>query len=269
MLRVICSGLCCLLGASICTSSNAVELVGHRGSSYIAPENTLTSFQLAWKEKADAVEIDVHLSRDGKLMVSHDGNTKRTAGVDMNISDATFATLRKLDVGSWKGSQYKGEKIPTLEEVLATIPAKGKLFIEIKCGKEAVPTVKSAIDQSGHRRQVVIIGFGLDTMAVAKAAMPDVPVYWLSSSKVDEDMITSAKNSNLDGLDLYSSVITPDAVKAIKAAGLGLYAWTVDDVAEARRLTELGVAGITTNRPGWLRRELTQEAKVTMRGTTK
>ena len=256
MLRVICSGLCCLLSTGICAPENAVELIGHRGSSYTAPENTLASANLAWQEKADAVEIDIHLSKDGKLMLSHDGNVKRTSGVDINISDATFTVLRRLDVGSWKSSDYAGERMPTLQEALSTIPIGRKLFIEIKCDKKAVPVLQRVLDVSGRRKQVVIIGFDLDTMAAAKAAMPDVPVYWLSGSPVDENMIASVKENKLNGLDLHYSVITADAVKAIKAAGLGLYAWTVNDPVEAARLVSLGVDGITTDRPGWLRNEL-------------
>ena len=101
-------------------------IVGHRGSSKIAPENTAAAANLAWSQGADAVEIDVHLTADNKIVAIHDKNTKRTAGVNHVVSETPYATLKELDVGSWKGQTYKGEPIPLLEDIVSMIP-KGRM----------------------------------------------------------------------------------------------------------------------------------------------
>src|SRR5438445_6957075 len=110
-----------------------MEIIAHRGASYDAPENTLASVKLAWEQKADAVEIDVHLSKDGSIVVIHDANTSKVAGVRKRVSDQTLAELKGLDVGRWKGPKWASERIATLDEVLATVPERKRLFIEIKC----------------------------------------------------------------------------------------------------------------------------------------
>src|SRR5215218_7394628 len=84
----------------------AVEIVGHRGASFDAPENTLASVKLAWEQKADAAEFDVFLSKDGKIVVIHDANTKRVAGVDKPVVQQTLEELRTLDVGKWKNPKF-------------------------------------------------------------------------------------------------------------------------------------------------------------------
>ena len=126
-------------------------LLAHRGESFIAPENTLAAFKLAWEKHAEAVELDVYLTHDNKIVVMHDAKTGRTAGTDLVLKDTDSAELRKLDVGKWKGEQYAGEKVPFLEEALATIPPRGRLLVEIKCGPELLPFLRDVLDKSGKR----------------------------------------------------------------------------------------------------------------------
>ncbi|MEW6306614.1 MAG: glycerophosphodiester phosphodiesterase family protein, partial [Verrucomicrobiota bacterium] len=117
--------VCFLLLAGFSATSGAVEIIAHRGASYDAPENTMASVKLGWKQKADGVEIDIWLTKDGKIILLHDENTKRTTGVDKKVHEQTFDELRRQDAGSWKDPKFKGEKLPTLDEVLKTVP-KGK-----------------------------------------------------------------------------------------------------------------------------------------------
>ena len=105
-----------------------VTIVAHRGSSRIAPENTLPAFELAWEEGADAIEGDFHLTRDGHIVCIHDDDTKRVAGKSVLIRDSTLDELRKLDVGLYRGEKYKEAFIPTIEEVFSTIPAGKKIL---------------------------------------------------------------------------------------------------------------------------------------------
>lgn len=245
----------------------AVEIVAHRGASHDAPENTLPAVKLGWEQNADAVEIDVFLSKDGKSVVIHDEDTERTAGVKKRVDQQTLAELRALDAGRWKGEQFAGTRIPTLEEVLATVPAGKRLFIEIKCGPEILPELQTVLDHSGKRGRVVIISFGFDVVEQAKKRFPEAPVYWLYHFSEEEkkaygnpslaDLIAKAQSAGLEGLDLnYRGPFGKEFIEQLTAAGMKLYVYTVDSPEDARRLTAIGVAGITTNRPAFLREAL-------------
>lgn len=244
----------------------AVEIIAHRGASHDAPENTLASVKLAWEQNADAVEIDVLLSRDGRIVVIHDKDTKRVAGVDRKVVDQTADELRALDAGAWKSPKWKGERVPLLAEALATIPAGKRMFVELKTGAEIVPELVKVITASGKQpEQIVIISFQLDACAASKRALPAHEVALISGFKKSATqpaptvagLIRQATAAKLDGLDLDARGPLDDAAaRAIRAAGLKFYVWTVDDAAQARKLKTLGVDGITTNRPGWMREQL-------------
>ena len=120
-------------------SAGATEIIGHRGASYDAPENTLASVKLAFEQGADASEIDIYLTKDNRIIALHDKTTKKTTGKDWKPGDRTLAELASLDAGSWKDKKYAGERIPTLEALLDTIPEGRKLVIEIKSDPEILP----------------------------------------------------------------------------------------------------------------------------------
>lgn len=242
---------------------SSVKVIGHRGASYHAPENTLASVALCYEMNADASEIDVHLSADQRIMVIHDDNTQHTSGQNFKISNTQSQVLRTLDVGRFKGEEFAGEKIPFLEEVLDLIPPGRLLFVEIKCGPEVLPALERVIAASGKRKQIVIIGFGLDTMAEAKKKFPDLPVYWLRGTVQDKETkrslphdpewIKMVRERKLDGLNVHFAGLDENYARQVRKAGLGLYVWTVNDPIEALRMKSLGVDGITTDRPGWMR----------------
>ena len=256
--------LLCLLivGTSGCT--NSVQIISHRGASYLAPENTMASVMLGWEKRAD-VEVDVYLSKDNHIVVIHDKTTKRTAGKELIVSDTTSVELRRLDVGSFKAEEFKGEQIPFLVDVVDTIPPGRSLYIEIKCGPEILPYLRELIAESGKVSQIVIIGFNLDTVAMSKELI-DVPTYWLKGTAKDKEtdqwiphdlqLVHMARSKGLDGLDVHYAGVTGEFADAVKASGQKLYVWTVDDPEEAIRLIGLGVDGITTNRPAWLREQI-------------
>jgi glycerophosphoryl diester phosphodiesterase len=250
----------------------AVDIVGHRGASYEAPENTMAATNLAWRENADAVETDIYLGKDGKLIVFHDKTAKRTAGRDVPIGGMTQAESRELDAGSWKAPKYKGEKIPLLEEQIASIPAGKRLLVEIKVGPEIVPELSRVLQQMrANEKNITIISFNFDTLKEVRKQLPRLPTLWLvghpapnaktsATAKqppgVDE-MIRNARAEKLTGLDLqHTWPLSRADVNKIKAAGLELHVWTVNDVAVAKHWIELGAASITTDRPGWLREQL-------------
>lgn len=249
-----------LLWLAACPAFSQTQIVAHRGASYLAPENTVAAANLGWKLNADAVEIDIHLSKDGEVVVCHDHTTKRTGGQDLVIAETNAKDLRKLDVGEWKDPKYKGEKIPFISEVFETVPKGKKLVVEIKCGPEVLPALKKAVAASGKADQTIFIAFGWETILATKEAFPSNACYWLSSKKegLSERMEEAAK-LGLDGVNLHYRIVDQDVMALADQLELDVLCWTVDDPEEAKRLVDLGIMAITTNRPAWLLEQL--EAK--------
>jgi glycerophosphoryl diester phosphodiesterase len=246
---------------------SAVQWIAHRGASYDAPENTLSAFKLGFEQKADVVECDIYLTKDGKIIIMHDGDTLRTTGATNKIAKTDSSVILKLPAGNWGKFQNQGFKdtVPTLEQALALVPDGKKLIIEIKTGPEIIDELQKVLKASGKKpAQTPIISFNYDSCKAAKARMPELEVSYLASadSKTKqfppvEELIAKAKAGNLDGLDLnYGFPIDKAFVKKVHAAGLKLYTWTVDDPAIAKKEIEAGVDGITTNRPEWMRQQV-------------
>ena len=250
------------LPASVIAGGVMPEIIAHRGASFDSPENTLAALKLAWEQKAEGSEFDIYLTKDGKIAVIHDSSTKRTGGEAMVVAKSNWDDLRKLDVGVWKSAQYAGEKIPSLEEMLSNVPAGKKVFVEVKCGPEVVPEMLRVIAASKLKpEQTPVISFKADVIAAVKQARPELPAYWLvglgKKAPTVEAVIAKAREIKADGLDLSATeVLTKDYAAAIKKAGLKLYVYTVNDPAVARRMADIGVDGITTDRPMWLREQL-------------
>ncbi len=232
-------------------------IIAHRGSSFVAPENTVAAANLAWQQNADAVELDIYLSKDNRVVVMHDSNTKRTTGQDYKIAETSSEILRTLDAGMWKSEQYKGEKIPFLEEMIATVPDGKKMVIEIKCGVEVLPALKTVVNQSDKKKQLVFIAFGWETILATKKLFPKNECFWLSSSATDVQAKLNEKDiRKLDGINLGYKIIDEKVALQAKSKKLDLLAWTVDDPLEAKRLAALGVKAITTNKPDLIREVL-------------
>jgi glycerophosphoryl diester phosphodiesterase len=247
-------------------ASRPVEIVGHRGASFDAPENTLAAFDLAWGQKADAIECDVYLTKDKQVVAIHDPDLKRVARVNRKVADLTLAELRKIDVGTWKDKKFAKERVPTLAEVLETVPRGKRVFIEVKTGTEIMPWLLQIIDKAVLKpEQMAVISFNDEVIEFMENSRPVLKTYWVLNlkpkkgerPKTTEFLIDKAKKMRTDGLDVSAGPeVTEEFVKAVKDAKLELYAWTVNDPSEAKRLIGLGIDGITTDRPGWLREQL-------------
>jgi glycerophosphoryl diester phosphodiesterase len=245
-------------------------IVAHRGESYDAPENTLASMQLAWERGAQAIETDIRLSSDHQIVAIHDDNTLKTAGKDCPVDAQTFAQLRELDAGSYKGEKWTGEKIPTLTEILQTIPPEGKISIEIKAGLEIIQPLAEILSQSQlNPQQICLIAFDFEVLIAARSTFPSFRTHWLIDLKNTPDnrgtslerAIHTAQQNHVTGLDIGVHIDPENTqninwVKGVKKAGLELYAWTVNDVALAKNLIDAGIDGITSDRAQWLREQL-------------
>ena len=242
-----------------------MDIIAHRGASGHAPENTLAAFDLAWRSGADGIELDVHLSRDGRIMVHHDPGTVRTSGVDRQIADSDCAELQMLDVGSWRGSEYQGQTLPTLEQVLTGVPRGRQVLIEIKSGPAIAPVLQqvlSSADTAGIN--IGLISFDADTLLACQQVLPEIPCYWIIDHDEGGADRTPYPSSLIDqvlaygfaGLDPNYRGIDGHFAAAVRAAGLKLLTWTVNDPAEARRLRALDLTALATDYPDEIRQTL-------------
>ncbi len=245
-------------------------IIAHRGESYDAPENTLASINLAWQRNDDAVEVDIHLTKDNRIVLIHDQNTKRITGINKKIKNSTLTELQTLDFGIWKSQKWKNEKIPTLDEVLKTVPENKKIIIEIKSGENILPFLKKVINNSPLKtKQIEFISFKYSTIVATKKMFPDhIALYlinldytWFTKliSPSVKKLIKKVKKGNLDGLNVWAGkLLTKKFTDKVKFADLLLYVWTVDNPEHAKRLFDWGIDAITTNRANWMKHKLYQ-----------
>ena len=204
------------------------------------------------------MEVDVRLSRDNRIMVIHDADTKRTAGDRMVVRESMSSSLRTLDA-SCGVKTCRWERIPFLEEVLVSVPDGKILFVEVKTDTVILPYLVALLEDHPKKDRVAVISFDFNVCAMMKREIPDVPVYWLHytlSGSYRSKWINVAREAGLEGLNFRFRGISRDYVEAVHAAGLKMFAWTVDEPEDAAMLMEFGIDGITTNRPGWLREQL-------------
>lgn len=250
------------------SSHTKTLLIGHRGASRNAPENTLAAFELAWQEGADGIEADFRLTRDGRVVCLHDAGTGRTAGVDLLVADSTLAELKQLDVGAWKGARWRGERIPSLEEILERFPAGKLLFIELKSGPEIIAPLRQILATGGvPAGQLRLLVFDVQLVARLKQQLPGVRVClnqdyrWEWSSRSwspsQEEILSTLEQSGADGLSSRAhALLDGQFVAELRRRGQEIHVWTVDLARCAGHYRSLGVDSIMTNRPGWLRNRL-------------
>jgi glycerophosphoryl diester phosphodiesterase len=250
-------------------SARGQLIIAHRGASHDAPENTMAAFNLAIEQGADGFEADFYLSKDGHVVCLHDADTHRVAGKKLLVREAAFDELRALDVGRWKGPQWKGERIPTLEEVLAAVPDGKKIFVELKSSREVVgPMAKILAASKLQPEQVTVISFHADAIAECKRQLPHIKALWLCGMKKKRDgtppptaeqVAATLKQIRADGLDAEGvpEYFNRAYIERLRQLGCReFHVWTIDDPQVADFYAKLGAASITTNRPGWLREEM-------------
>lgn len=236
------------------------EIIAHRGASVDAPENTLTAFALGLAQKADGIELDIYLTKDGRIVVMHDADMRRCAGIEGKIADQTFAELRKLDVGRWKGESFANLRIPSLEEVLALLPPGKEALIEIKCGPEVVAPLWDEVQKSKvPLQQIHLHGFNFETICLMKKKAPNVRAHWLvGDTECDlESLVNQVVSAGLDGLNpSWKCKITSGFMEQMHQADLKAYVWTVNSTETAADLVGLGVDGLITDIPAVIRTHL-------------
>ncbi len=220
------------------------KIIAHRGASADAPENTLAAFQLALDQGADGIELDVMLSKDRQLVVIHDDLVDRTTNGTGRVQDLTLAELRALDAG-------KGEKIPTLDEVLARFGGKFLINIELKNYStifDSLPLdVAALIQDQGVADSILISSFNPINFPRFHRRLPDIPIGMLTFP--GKARFFAYGLFRYDALHPYFKDVDEALVQRMHARGREINVWTVDEAADIRHLAKIGVDSLITNRP--------------------
>ena len=241
-------------------------VVGHRGAMGHCPENTPASFERGLELGADWIELDVHLSRDGALVVIHDETVDRTTDGHGAVRDHTLAELKALDAGGWFGPEYAGQRIPTLDEVLAWARRCNTIVdIEIKNAPVYYAGIEAAVVDAVRRHdmteQVIVISFDHAAVKQVKALEPRVATGVLFAGRPVDGGLGMARQAQADAVLPHWAYVTETDVAAAHAAGLSVAPWASSDPDVLRQLIAAGVDAIGTNHPDVLRGVLTAESR--------
>ncbi len=216
----------------------SLMIVGHRGLMGVEPENTLRSFVRAEREGVDVIELDLHLSKDGALVVMHDAEVDRTTDGSGPVADHTVDALRELDAGL-------GERVPLFEEVTEAVTLPLQAEIKDPAAAEALAAVLTA---RGLAERVRVISFHDEALRTVRRLLPAQPIGLVTGRSTD----TAARRARELGADLVSAELphlTGAAVAGCRALGLQVISWTVNTAEDLARVRELGLDGVVTDRP--------------------
>ncbi|MFC8220587.1 glycerophosphodiester phosphodiesterase [Streptomyces sp. NPDC057362] len=249
-------------------ATDGPDVIAHRGSSGMAPENTAAAIDLAVRQRADHVEIDVQRTKDGKLVNFHDCTMERTTDVEdlypgrpsYRVSDFTWNELRQLDAGSWFHPDYAGEPIITLDTVIRHLQhTRTGLLAEISpCGQYGTTIATDLahnlnakpryVRNALARRQLAVQSFETDDARAFHTAMPDVPIGILDADRPTDTELTELSQW-ADQINPQHTVTDQTLVDRIHQLGMTTNVWTVDEPGAIRKMTTLGVDGIITDYP--------------------
>jgi len=249
---------------------SAPLIIGHRGASAVAPENTLAAFSRAMEDGADGIEFDVRLSRDRVPVVIHDANLRRTGQIDRLVGNLDASELQQCDVCAWfrpvqgENKLYTGP-VPTLAQVFELFhETSALLYLEMKSDSaDARILVKAVINEIYKTQiadQVVVSSFDLSAIALVKKIDPAVPTAALFEPKLFQPlsyirrlkMIDLAVEHHANEIALHSSLVSSRFVQKATQFGLPVVVWTVDDQEWIRRAQRLGIKALITNNPAAL-----------------
>lgn len=223
-----------------------ILITAHRGSSLHYPENTLTSIEKAIEESADYVEIDVRLTKDNKVVLFHDNTLKRVNGSDKSIEHMTLEDVKKVDNGSYKNRKYDYENIPTLEEVFKNFKGKIKFNIELKMNNkecyELAKEVSRLIKEYSMSQYVVVSSFNQLTIEKFKRDNKNIKTGYIISHPMD-----NIEELQCDFISVKYNLLSKELVEEIHKNNKEIYAWTINDEENVRKIIKLGVENIITD----------------------
>jgi glycerophosphoryl diester phosphodiesterase len=238
-------------------------IIAHRGASGNAPENTLAAFRKAVALGATFIETDLHLSRDARFVAIHDATVNRTTNGQGAVHDMALADLRKLDAGSWFGSEFTGERIPTLEEILEFSKKNDVVFyLEIKPGAAwgGEHALVGALRETGEIPRVVVISFDAAIVLNLRKIEPTLMTGLLYDGQI-ENPLDKAVEIGARQLAVRGDLVTPALIARAKKKDLQVVCWTVNHPAHMRMLAAAGVDGIMSDYPDRLVAAVKKEAE--------
>lgn len=226
-------------------------LIGHRGASGHAPENTLAAFRKAVSLGVGFIETDLQLTRDARFVAIHDDTVDRTTNGHGAVHDLTLDALRKLDAGSWFGSEYAGERIPTLEEILEFSKKNDVVFyLELKPGGSwgGEHALIGALRESGEIARTVVISFDGAILEAVRKIEPTLMTGLLYDGQL-ADPLDKAVEIGARQVAVRGDLVTPAMLVQARSRDLQVVAWTVNHGAHIRLLMDAGVDGIMSDYP--------------------
>jgi glycerophosphoryl diester phosphodiesterase len=237
------------------TGKFPVLVIGHRGFSGEAPENTQTSFKKAMEVGADMIELDVHLSKEAQVVVIHDDTLNRTTNGKGKVANYTLGELKELDAGSWFGAQFSGEHIPTLREVLELTRGRILLNIELKRGDHRQYTISDLADRALKEvenaemlNQVLFSSFDPLAIERIREKNPCIPVALIYSKSWSSPQEVTGERP-IPVLSCLGTVLTQTNTTKARQQGMKILVWTVNTEKHMERFLNMGVDGIITNYP--------------------
>jgi len=227
-------------------------IITHRGDKIHAPENTLAAFKLAAENGADAIEFDVKLTVDGRVIALHDQTVNRTTNGTGRISHLPFAGVGDLDAGAWFSETFRGERIPTLDELFETVGK--RLYMNIELTNYAtpfdklVPKVVEMVKKHGLENRMLFSSFFARNLQMTHSLLPEVPRGILCMrGKLGSWGRNFTWRGDYFALHSYLTDVTPGLVARVQSAGKRVHAWTVNPEEELKRMIGLGVDAIITD----------------------
>lgn len=235
-------------------------IIAHRGNSGRAPENTLISIQQAIDLGVDMVEVDVNISKDLAPVLIHDKFLDHTTDGEGEVRHFTVAQLKKFDAGSWKGKEYKGERIPMLAEAFELATGKVALNLDSKAEDDVIPHMVREIQRANMVDQVVISGCLVRNAKQIHSLEPKLTVLLDMESEIEaladkgdsafiSKYISQACETHLSALNLNHKYVNQELIRGARLRALNVWTWTVDNEGRMRELIQMGVDAITTNWP--------------------
>ncbi len=263
LLLVACGGIAVIVGTSLLNdirTDDNVTIIAHRGAAGKAPENTLASIRQAIKDGADWIEIDVQETVDGEVVVIHDSDFMKLAGVNLKVWDGTLEQLKEIDIGSWFDPEFSAERVSTLVEVLEEARGKAQVMIELKYyghDQQLEQRVVDIVEQANMVSDVAIMSLKYDGIQKVRTLRPDWVVGLLSAKAIGD---TAKLDVNF--LAVNMAMATPRFISNAQSAGKQLFVWTVNDQVSMSRMMSLGVDGIITDEPELAREVLAERAEM-------
>ncbi len=231
-------------------------VIAHRGSSAQAPENTLAAFNLAAEQEADAIELDVDLTRDGHVVVMHDATIDRTTDGHGRVNDLTLEEIRRVNAGAWKSDEFKGERVPLLAEVLEAVGQRLLINIEVKGmslrGAGLEQEVAALVEQHELLDRVIISSFNPLALRRVKQANPRLACGLLQAPDSPIFLRDAWLTPLIPGLNArhpHFSQVNKAVVDRVHARGLVVNVWTVNQTGIARAMIQAGVDGMIGDDP--------------------